>query len=74
MDANLDIVKIILPVVLAASCAFMMPISTPPNAIVFSTNQINIGFMVKTGIIMNIVCIVIIATFISFFGSLAFKV
>ena len=74
LDANLDIVKIILPVVLAASCAFMMPISTPPNAIVFSTNQINIGFMVKTGIIMNIVCIVIIATFISFFGSLAFKV
>ena len=74
IDAGLDIVKIILPVVLAASCAFMMPISTPPNAIVFSTKQINISFMVKTGIIMNIVCIGIIAFFISFFGSMAFKV
>ena len=39
IDSGLDIVKIILPVVLAASCAFMMPISTPPNAIVFSTGR-----------------------------------
>ena len=74
IDAGLDIVKIILPVVLAASCAFMMPISTPPNAIVFSTKQINISFMIKTGIIMNIFCICIIAIFVSYFGSLAFKV
>ena len=66
IDAGLDIVKVILPVVLAASCAFMMPISIT-NAIVFSTKQINISFMVKTGIIMNIVCIGIIAFFISFF-------
>ena len=73
VNADLDIVKIILPVVLAASCAFMMPISTPPNAIVFSTNQVNIGFMVKTGIVMNFICIGIISIFISFFGSLAFK-
>ena len=50
-----------------------MPISTPPNAIVFSTNQVNIGFMVKTGIVMNFICIGIISIFISFFGSLAFK-
>ena len=72
IDSGLDIVKIILPVVLAASCAFMMPISTPPNAIVFSTKQINISFMIKTGIVMNFICIGIIATFVSFFGSLAF--
>ena len=73
IDAGLDVVKIILPVVLAASCAFMMPISTPPNAIVFSTGQVNISFMVKTGIIMNIFCIGIISVFISLFGTLAFK-
>ena len=73
IDTGLDVVKIILPVVLAASCAFMMPISTPPNAIVFSTGQVNISFMVKTGILMNIFCIGIISVFISLFGTLAFK-
>ena len=36
IDSGLDIVKIILPVVFSISCAFMMPISTPPNAIVFN--------------------------------------
>ena len=74
VDVGLNIVEVILPVVLAASCAFMMPISTPPNAIVFSTNQIDISFMVKTGIIMNIISIFVITIFISLFGSLAFKI
>ena len=72
MDVGLDVVKVILPVVLAASCAFMMPISTPPNAIVFSTGQININFMVRTGILMNVFCIGIISIFISLFGTNAF--
>ena len=72
MDVGLDVVKVILPVVLAASCAFMMPISTPPNAIVFSTGQININFMVRTGILMNVFCIGIISIFISLFGTIAF--
>ena len=68
VNADINIVTIILPVVLAASCAFMMPISTPPNAIVFSTNQINISFMIKTGLVMNIISILTISLYVYFFN------
>ncbi len=49
-----------IPVAMAASCAFMMPISTPPNAIVFSSGHIRIKQMVKTGFVLNIIAIIIL--------------
>lgn len=67
---NLDVVLLTLPVVLTASCAFMMPIATPPNAIVFSTNKITISFMVRVGIFMNITAII----FLSFWILIASKI
>ncbi|WMN07660.1 DASS family sodium-coupled anion symporter [Marivirga arenosa] len=48
------------PVAMATSCAFMMPISTPPNAIVFSSGYINIKQMVRAGIILNLFAIIIL--------------
>lgn len=45
---------------LSASCAFMLPVATPPNAVVFSTGYITIGQMVKAGFFLNIISIVII--------------
>jgi sodium-dependent dicarboxylate transporter 2/3/5 len=68
INSDINVVTVILPVVLAASCAFMMPISTPPNAIVFSTNQINISFMIKTGLVMNIISILMISLYVYIFG------
>lgn len=50
-----------IPVTLAASCAFMMPISTPPNAVLFATGHIRMKDMIRTGLILNLTCIVIIA-------------
>lgn len=47
---------------LGASCAFMLPVATPPNAIVFGTGEVQQREMVKAGIILNIVCIFVIAT------------
>ena len=49
-----------IPVTLAASCAFMMPISTPPNAIVFASGYIRIKDMIKAGFVLNIVAIVVL--------------
>lgn len=53
-------------VALASSCAFMLPISTPPNAAVFSTNELKIEDMVKTGFWMNIVSVVVIVLVVYF--------
>ena len=43
-----------------ASCAFMMPVATPPNAIVFGSGYVEMGRMVKTGLILNLVGIVVV--------------
>ena len=47
---------------LGASCAFMLPVATPPNAIVFGTGEVRQSDMIKAGFILNIVCILVIAT------------
>lgn len=49
-----------IPLTLAASCAFMLPVGTPPNAIVFSSGIIKIHQMAKIGFILNIISILII--------------
>jgi solute carrier family 13 (sodium-dependent dicarboxylate transporter), member 2/3/5 len=49
-----------MPVTFAASCAFMMPISTPPNAILFASGYIRMKEMIKTGLLLNIFSLVII--------------
>ncbi|MBF0826341.1 DASS family sodium-coupled anion symporter [Muribacter muris] len=52
---------------LGASCAFMLPVATPPNAIVFGTGQVKQNEMVKAGFWLNILCIFVITTFAYFF-------
>ena len=57
-----------LPLVLGASCAFMLPLATPPNAIVFSTGKLQISYMVYRGIIMNILAVALIVIILQFIG------
>ncbi|WP_426841231.1 DASS family sodium-coupled anion symporter [Glaesserella parasuis] len=59
---NMPPVGLALIIGLGASCAFMLPVATPPNAIVFGTGQIKQSEMVKTGFWLNIICIFVIAT------------
>ena len=49
-----------IPMTLAASCASMMPMGTPPNAIIFSTGHLKLSEMMKAGLIMNLISIVLI--------------
>lgn len=44
-----------IPITLAASCAFMLPVATPPNAIVFASGLINIPQMVRAGVVLNVI-------------------
>jgi sodium-dependent dicarboxylate transporter 2/3/5 len=48
---------------LAASCAFMLPVATPPNAIVFGSGYLKIEDMVKKGFLLNIISIIIVTFF-----------
>jgi sodium-dependent dicarboxylate transporter 2/3/5 len=57
---GIDPLLLSIPVAMAASCAFMMPISTPPNAIVFSSGHISIKQMVKTGFLLNLTSIIVL--------------
>lgn len=58
---------------LAASCAFMLPVATPPNAVVFGSGYIKIEEMVKKGIWMNLLSIVIVSIFVYFILPLVWK-
>lgn len=51
---------------IGASCAFVMPVATPPNAIVFGTGQIKQIEMVKCGLILAILSAVVLGTYIYF--------
>jgi sodium-dependent dicarboxylate transporter 2/3/5 len=57
---------LVVPVTLAASCGFMLPIATPPNAIVYSSGHIKMKEMIRTGFWINLISIIVI-TLVSHF-------
>jgi len=61
IQAGLPPIVLTVPITIAASCAFMLPVATPPNAIVFSTGMISIPQMVKAGVFLNLIGIVIVS-------------
>jgi sodium-dependent dicarboxylate transporter 2/3/5 len=62
-----------LSMTLAASCASMMPMGTPPNAIAFASGHIKIKEMMKAGFVMNLVSIVLITLFCWFLLPILMK-
>lgn len=55
-----DPLLLVVPVALASTCSFMLPVATPPNAIAYSTGYVSIGDMLKAGVWMNLIGIVLI--------------
>ena len=64
--SGMDPIVLMTAATLAASCGFMMPAGTPPNAIAFGTGYLRIWDMIRTGFVLNLVSIIIIALMIYF--------
>ncbi|MCD6385659.1 anion permease, partial [Candidatus Sumerlaeota bacterium] len=60
---------LMIPATLSASCAFMLPVATPPNAIIFGTQRLTISQMAKVGIILNLFGVVLITLGVYFFAT-----
>ncbi|WP_084398375.1 SLC13 family permease [Henriciella aquimarina] len=54
--------SLLAPAAVAASCAFMLPVATAPNAIIYATNEVTIGEMMRRGLAINLLGVVIITT------------
>ncbi|KAA9394882.1 anion transporter [Kocuria coralli] len=69
---GVDPITLLIPAALAATCAFMLPVGTPPNAIVFASGHVKITEMVRGGVVLNVVGIVLITIFTVLLGPWAF--
>ncbi|TDQ33415.1 SLC13 family permease [Zeaxanthinibacter enoshimensis] len=57
---NIPMLHLLIPVTIASSCAFMLPMATPPNAIVFASGYIQVHQMARVGIILNLIAVVLL--------------
>ncbi|XP_030009405.1 solute carrier family 13 member 5-like [Sphaeramia orbicularis] len=70
---NLNPLYVMIPCTLSASFAFMLPVATPPNAIVFSSGYLKVSDMAKTGVVMNVIGIACITLAINSWGRILFS-
>ncbi|GIO23653.1 DASS family sodium-coupled anion symporter [Oceanobacillus sp. J11TS1] len=71
---NIHPFALMIPCAMAANCAFMLPVGTPPNAIIFGTGKLKIIEMIKTGFWVNIVATVIIILGVYYFVPLVWGI
>ena len=65
---------LMIPATLSASCAFMLPVATPPNAIVFGSGEVRMADMIRAGIVLNLIGIITITAFVYFLGLSVFDI
>ena len=61
---GVNVYSLMVPAAVAASYAFMLPVATPPNAIVFSSRYVSIPQMARAGLWLNLVAVVLITLFV----------
>jgi len=69
---NIPILNLLIPVTMASSCAFMLPMATPPNAIVFASGYVKVNQMVKAGILLNLIAVGLLILYYQFVIPLFF--
>ncbi|WP_419162149.1 SLC13 family permease [Candidatus Palauibacter sp.] len=65
---------LMIPATLSASCAFMMPVATPPNAVVFGSDRVRIAEMARVGLVLNLFGAVVITLIFRALGPLLFGI
>jgi sodium-dependent dicarboxylate transporter 2/3/5 len=74
ISLHIDPLILGIPMTLGASCASMLPMGTPPNAIVFASGHIKMKDMIKTGFVLNWICIILITVFCYYLQPMILKV
>jgi sodium-dependent dicarboxylate transporter 2/3/5 len=74
LGLGLDPMLLAIPVALAATCAFMLPVATPPNAIAFGSGYVTIGQMIKGGVWLNLIGIALITLLTMTLGVWVFSI
>jgi len=57
---------------LSSSMAFMLPVATPPNTIIFASNRIKVSDMIKAGFVLNIMSIILVSILVYLLGNILF--
>ncbi len=74
VSIHINPLLLMLPATVSASMAFMLPVATPPNAIVFGSNKITVMQMAKTGLLLNLVGAIVITLMAYFWGDSVFHI
>jgi sodium-dependent dicarboxylate transporter 2/3/5 len=72
LGLEIPILYLLIPVTIASSCAFMLPMATPPNAIVFASGYIKVSEMAKVGLVLNLISVLILVIMFQFVMPLLF--
>ena len=72
LGLEIPILYLLIPVTMASSCAFMLPMATPPNAIVFASGYVKVAQMARVGIIINLIAVVLLIVLFRFAIPLVF--
>jgi sodium-dependent dicarboxylate transporter 2/3/5 len=69
---EIPILYLLIPVTMASSCAFMLPMATPPNAIVFASGYVKVHQMARVGVVLNLIAVGLLILMFQFFIPLIF--
>ncbi len=69
---EIPLLYLLIPVTMASSCAFMLPMATPPNAIVFASGYVKVAQMARVGIFINLIAVVLLILMYRFVIPLVF--